>query len=77
MRMKDIIRQFVNIVAFLGVVTVNGLANTLPLNNMPTGEISDSFPNLFVPAGYVFAIWGGDLSGAAGLYGLPGPALSA
>ncbi|GAB4481926.1 MAG: hypothetical protein Kow00124_30160 [Anaerolineae bacterium] len=56
--MKDIIRQFVNIVAFLGMVTVNGLANTLPLNNIPTNEISDSFPNLFVPAGYVFAIWG-------------------
>ena len=30
----------------------------LPINGITTGEISDSFPVLFTPAGYVFAIWG-------------------
>jgi hypothetical protein len=39
-------------------ITVNGLANALPINGLTTGEISDSFPVYFVPAGYVFAIWG-------------------
>jgi len=28
------------------------------LNNKTTGELSDSFPNLFVPAGITFSIWG-------------------
>ena len=31
------------------VVVMNYLANALPLNNRTTGELSDSFPNLFVP----------------------------
>ncbi len=45
----------------LGVVltiVVNGLANALPLNGQETGAISDRFAIFFVPAGYVFAIWG-------------------
>jgi len=40
------------------VLVVNFLANSLPINNLTTGEISDQFPILFVPAGYVFSIWG-------------------
>lgn len=44
--------------AFIAMVTVNALANILPLNNMNTGELSDAIPNLFVPAGITFAIWG-------------------
>jgi hypothetical protein len=47
-----------NILVFLGVVAVNGLANALPINGRNTGEISDSLPNLFVPAGITFSIWG-------------------
>lgn len=42
----------------LATITVNALANILPFNGQTTGEISDRFPILFVPAGYVFAIWG-------------------
>ena len=56
--MRDIIRQIAVILATLGVIVVNGLANALPLNNLSTGEISDRFDVYFVPAGYVFAIWG-------------------
>ena len=40
------------------VLVVNVLANALPINGLTTGEISDRFPILFVPAGYVFSIWG-------------------
>jgi hypothetical protein len=47
-----------NIIGFLGTVIVNGLASTLPLNNKTTAELSDQYPNLFVPAGLTFSIWG-------------------
>jgi len=47
-----------NIIGFLGMVTVNGLATTLPLNDKTTGALSDQYPNLFVPTGITFSIWG-------------------
>jgi hypothetical protein len=50
--------SLLNLVGFLGTVTVNGLANALPINNKTTGELSDQYPNLFVPAGLTFSIWG-------------------
>jgi len=37
---------------------MNYLANALPLNNKTTGALSDGLPNLFVPAGITFSIWG-------------------
>jgi hypothetical protein len=43
---------------FLGVLAVNVAANALPLNGVTTGQLSDEIPNLFVPAGLTFAIWG-------------------
>jgi hypothetical protein len=46
------------IVTILVTLVVNGLANALPLNGLNTGEISDRFQVYFVPAGYVFSIWG-------------------
>ncbi len=55
---KDTIRQWVNALAFGATVVANGLANALPLNGQTTGEISDRFQVYFVPAGYVFSIWG-------------------
>lgn len=56
--MKDTVRQITNLVTVLIALTVNILASTLPLNGQNTGEISDRFQVYFVPAGYVFAIWG-------------------
>lgn len=50
--------KYINLVLFAGMIIMNYLANALPLNNKTTGEISDSFPNLFVPAGLTFSIWG-------------------
>ena len=46
------------IAAVLTTIVINGLANALPLNNLTTGEISNRFEVYFVPAGYVFSIWG-------------------
>ena len=42
----------------LAALVLNGLATGLPLGGRTTAEISDSFNILFVPAGYVFSIWG-------------------
>jgi benzodiazapine receptor len=50
--------RYLNLVFTLAVLVVNTLANALPLNGQTTGEISNRFPILFVPAGYVFSIWG-------------------
>jgi hypothetical protein len=43
---------------FGGSLVLNGLANRLPLNGKTTGELSAQYPNLFVPAGITFSIWG-------------------
>ena len=45
-------------VTFLLMIIVNILANSLPINGQTTGEVADSYPNLFAPAGITFAIWG-------------------
>lgn len=45
-------------IATLATIVINALANLLPLNGITTKEISDSIPSFFVPAGYVFSIWG-------------------
>ncbi|HSL28614.1 MAG TPA: hypothetical protein VK900_05390 [Anaerolineales bacterium] len=55
---NDGLRQIANLLTVLLALTVNILASTLPLNGQNTGEISDRFQVYFVPAGYVFAIWG-------------------
>jgi hypothetical protein len=55
---KDNLRQTANLLSVLLALTVNILATALPLNNQTTGQISDRFKVFFVPAGYVFAIWG-------------------
>lgn len=55
---KDTARQLANILSVIVALTINILANALPLNGQNTGEISNRFDVFFVPAGYVFAIWG-------------------
>ena len=44
--------------SLVAMVFVNYLAQMLPLNGMTPGEVSDSLPNLFAPAGLTFSIWG-------------------
>ena len=55
---KDTLRQTSDLLAVMATIVINGLANALPLNGQTTGEISDRFQVYFVPAGYVFSIWG-------------------
>jgi hypothetical protein len=50
--------KYLNLILFTGMIVMNYLANALPLNNKTTGELSDSIPNLFVPAGITFSVWG-------------------
>ncbi|MGZ5486456.1 MAG: hypothetical protein ACXWFB_11210 [Nitrososphaeraceae archaeon] len=57
-RSTRIIYSFLNFIGFLEVVIVNALAVILPINNRTTQELSDKYPNLFVPAGITFSIWG-------------------
>jgi hypothetical protein len=57
-RHSRILLSVFNIIAFIGVVVVNYLANALPLGGKTTGQISDQYPNLFVPSGITFSIWG-------------------
>ncbi|MEO0471099.1 MAG: hypothetical protein AAF206_15840 [Bacteroidota bacterium] len=48
---------FTNLLGFIITIILNALANALPINGQTTGELSDAYPNLFVPAGLTFAIW--------------------
>jgi hypothetical protein len=57
-RSRGFILLVLNWIGFLGTVVINALAVTLPLNNKTTSELSDQYPNLFVPAGLTFSIWG-------------------
>lgn len=47
-----------NIIGLLITLAVNYLANALPINGLDTGAVAALYPNLFVPAGYAFSIWG-------------------
>lgn len=55
---RNFLASIVVLVTYVVMVTVNALANILPINGIGTGEISDSYANLFAPAGITFAIWG-------------------
>lgn len=55
---KETVRQLANALSVVFALTVNIMASVLPLNGQNTGEISDRFQVFFVPAGYVFSIWG-------------------
>jgi len=55
---RDLFRQLAVVVTTVFALVMNAAANALPLNGRLTGEISNSFNVLFVPAAYVFSIWG-------------------
>lgn len=50
--------KIINLFFFFVMVVMNYLANALPINNKTTGALSAQYPNLFVPAGVTFSIWG-------------------
>ncbi|HYC27158.1 MAG TPA: hypothetical protein VEB42_00060 [Chitinophagaceae bacterium] len=49
--------QIMNIISFVAMIVVNGLADFLPINGQTTGQVSNQYPNLFVPAPVTFSIW--------------------
>jgi hypothetical protein len=51
-------RMLVLPVVAVGMIVVNSIAGAAGINGIRTGAISDQYPNFFVPAGYVFSIWG-------------------
>jgi hypothetical protein len=50
--------KFLVAITFSIMIIMNALANILPINGRGTGEVSDSYANLFAPAGITFSIWG-------------------
>jgi len=57
-RSKYLILQIAIVLAYVGMVIVNAVAVLLPLNGVTTQEAAERYPNLFVPAGITFSIWG-------------------
>ncbi len=55
---RNLSRQVITVIGVAATLVVNALANILPINGQQTGAISDRFAIYFVPAGYVFSIWG-------------------
>ncbi|MBV1759222.1 MAG: tryptophan-rich sensory protein [Dethiosulfatibacter sp.] len=58
MKAKTISIKVFVLITFIVMVAMNALANIIPINGITTGEVSDSYPNLFAPTGLTFAIWG-------------------
>ena len=50
--------KLINVILFTVMVVANYLANAIPLNDKTTGQLSEQYSNLFVPAGITFSIWG-------------------
>ena len=44
-------------IAFAATIAINVLANSLPINGLNTGEVSNLYPSLFTPTGLTFSIW--------------------
>ncbi|AIZ45245.1 hypothetical protein QR90_09270 [Deinococcus radiopugnans] len=56
--MTGIARQVTLVLATVLTLVMNYLSNALPLFGNTNGQISDSLPNAFTPAGLTFAVWG-------------------
>ncbi len=54
---NPVLNSTINTLALAGVLTVNALANILPINGLNTGQVSALYPTLFTPAGITFSIW--------------------
>ncbi|MFT4536302.1 MAG: hypothetical protein ACJA1A_002585 [Saprospiraceae bacterium] len=55
--MNSTYQKAANSLALIFMLVMNTLAISLPLGGKTTGELSDIYPNLFVPAGFTFSIW--------------------
>lgn len=52
------IMRILTVVFLAAALVVNRLATALPIGGRSTVELSDLYPNLIVPAGVTFSIWG-------------------
>lgn len=55
---RNIAKRLFALLGFVVMLSLNALANIIPINGMNTGEVSDKYFNLFAPAPITFAIWG-------------------
>ncbi len=55
---KKLVLQALNIITLVLTIVINYAATLIPLGLGDTGYISSLYPNLFVPAGITFSIWG-------------------
>ena len=53
---KFFVTKVIAAVTYVIMIAVNILANLMPINGQTTAQISDSYMNLFAPAGFTFAI---------------------
>ncbi|MGM0379921.1 MAG: tryptophan-rich sensory protein [Bacillota bacterium] len=58
MKNEKIIKRSFTFIAYIFMITLNILANALPINGINTSDVSDQYTNLFTPAGLTFSIWG-------------------
>ncbi len=49
--------QIASVVSLLYMLTLSALSTTMPLNGRNPAQISDHYPNLFLPEGMSFMIW--------------------
>lgn len=54
---RENIYKMLNAAGLIGMITVNYLAVSLPINGKTPGDISADYQTLFTPAGYTFSIW--------------------
>lgn len=57
--------RWLTVVAYVAMVAMNALANTLPLFGNTTADVSRSYPTLFTPAPFTFSVWGVIYAGLA------------
>lgn len=50
--------KIISTLTFIGMLTVNYLANAIPIGGNTTGDISGKYQTLFTPSGFTFSIWG-------------------
>ena len=51
------ILQIVNILAIIATIIVNAVVEIIPVNGVTSKDVSDFYPSLFTPPGWVFSIW--------------------
>ena len=50
--------RYLNVCAFIAVISVSWLSSALPIGGHTPKQISDMYPTLITPASYAFSIWG-------------------